>query len=122
MRDFIDQLMGTGAAWVIVLAHVAALAWAILRKSTTPALIVNLVLAAAVLAYNADHLGIMIEYRDVMPLALTIYAVAAFVFAACTLAGLRVPAWINWTVFGINFSLGVLLLVFLATFKITRLF
>jgi hypothetical protein len=123
MRTFIDQFMGVGAAWAIVLAHIAALAWAaILRRGMTPALTVNLVLSAAVLAYNADHLGIMLEFADAAPLAITAYAMAAFILSACALCGLRIPAWINWTIFAINFSLGTLLLVFLATFKITRLF
>jgi hypothetical protein len=106
-----------------VLAHIAALAWAaILRRGMTPALTVNLLLSAAVLAYNADHIGIMLEFADTAPLAITVYAMAAFILSACALYGLRIPAWINWTIFAINFSLGVLLLVFLATFKMTRLF
>jgi hypothetical protein len=123
MRTFIDQFVGTGAAWAIVLAHIAALAWsAILRRGMTPALIVNLVLSATVLAYNADHLGMMIESTDVAPLALTAYALAIFLCAACALCGLRIPAWLNWSLFAVNFGLGVLLLAFLATFRITRLF
>jgi hypothetical protein len=123
MRTFIDQFMGAGVAWAIVLAHVAALAWAlILRKGMTPALIVNLVLSAVVLAYNADHLGIMLEFADTAPLAITVYAMAAFILSACALYGLRIPAWTNWIIFAINFSLGALLLAFLATFKMTRLF
>lgn len=118
-----DQFMGAGAATMIVLAHVAALVWAlILRKGMTPALTVNLVLSATVLAYNADHLGIMLQYADTAPLALTAYALAAFVCAACALYGLRIPAWINWTVFAVNFSMSVLLLTFLTFFKMTRLF
>lgn len=123
MRAFIDQFMGAGVAWAIVLVHVAALAWsAILRRGMTPALIVNLILSAAILAYNADHLGIMLEYADTAPLALTVYAMATFVFAACALCGLRIPAWINWSAFAVNFALGVLFLAFLATFRMTRLF
>jgi hypothetical protein len=123
MRTFIDQFMGAGAAWAIVLAHIAALAWAaVLRKGMTPALIVNLVLSAAILAYNADHLGIMLEYADYTPLAVTVYAMAIFVLSACALYGLRIPAWINWSVFAVNFGLSVLFLAFLATFKMNRLF
>jgi hypothetical protein len=115
--------MGAGAAAASVLVHVAALAWAaILRKGMTPALVVNLVLSAAILAYNADHLGIMLQYADVAPLALMVYATVALVCSACALCGLRIVAWINWTVFAVNFSLSVLLLAFLAFFKMTRLF
>ncbi|HEY4142505.1 MAG TPA: hypothetical protein VGM57_13885 [Pseudolabrys sp.] len=122
MRVLVDQFMGTGLAAAIVLAHVAALVWAtVLRKGMTPALIVNLVLSAAVIGYNADHLGVMLEFADAAPLALTAYAAAAFLCAACALYGLRIPARINWTVFAVNFSMSVLLLVFIVTFKITRL-
>ena len=123
MRTFIDEYMGAGAAAVIVLAHVLAFSWAvILRKGMTPALVVNLVLSAAILAYNADHLGIMLQYADVAPLALVVYAAAALVCAACALYGLLIPAWINWTVFAVNFGLSVLLLAFLTFFRMTRLF
>jgi hypothetical protein len=123
MRTFIDQFMGVGAAWAIVLAHIAALAWAaILRRGMTPALTVNLVLSAAVLAYNADHLGIMLEFADAAPLAITVYAMAAFILSACALCGLRISTWLNWTIFAVNFGMSVLFLVFIATFKMTRLF
>src|SRR5258708_5715667 len=116
MRTFIDQFMGAGAAWALVLAPMGALVWAgVLCDGMAPARIVNLVLSAAVLAYNADHLGIMLEFADYAPLAITVYAMAAFILSACALYGLRIPAWINWTIFAINFSLGVLLLAFLAT-------
>ena len=123
MRTFIDQFMGAGVAWAIVLAHIAALAWSkILHRGMTPVLVVNLVLSAVVLAYNADHLGIMLEYGDTAPLALTVYALVTFVLAACALCGLRIPAWINWSTFAVNFGVSVLFLAFLATFSITRLF
>lgn len=122
MRTLIDQFMGAGAAAAIVLVHVAALAWAaILRKGMTPALILNLVLSAAILAYNADHLGDMLQYADVAPLALMVYAAMALVCSACAPYGLRIAAWINWTIFAVNFGLSILLLAFFVFFKMTRL-
>ena len=123
LRTFVDQFMDANAAIVIVLAHVAALAWAVmLRKGMVPALIVNLVVSAAILAYNADHLVIMLRYADCALLALTAYAAATFVCAAGALYGLRIPAWINWTAFAVNFALSTLLLAFLLFFKINKLF
>jgi hypothetical protein len=122
LRAFVDQLMGAKAAIVIVLTHIAALAWAVmLRKGIGPALLLNLVLSAAIFTYNADHLVIMLRYADYAPLALTAFAAATFVCAAGALYGLRIPAWINWTAFAINLALSTLLLVFILTFKITRL-
>lgn len=123
VRTFVDQFMGANAAIVIVLAHVAALAWAVvLHKGKAPALILNLVLSAAIFAYNADHLVIMLRYADYAPLALMAYATVIFVCAAGALCGLRIPAWINWTAFAVNFVLSILLLAFLLFFKINRLF
>lgn len=123
VRTFVDQFMGANAAIIIVLAHVAALAWAtVLRKSVAPALLLNLVLSAAILAYNADHLVIMLRYADYAPLALMAYAAVTFVCAAVALCGLRIPTWINWTAFAVNLALSILLLAFLFFFKINRLF
>jgi hypothetical protein len=123
LRTFVDQVMGANVAIVIVLAHVAALAWAVLlRKGVVPALILNLVLSAAIFTYNADHLVIMLRYADYAPLALTAFAAVTFVCAAGTLYGLPIPAGINWTAFAVNLILGILLLAFILTFKITRLF
>lgn len=121
-RMFIDQWMGSTLVIVIVLAHAAALVWAlVLHKGMAPALILNLVLSAAIVAYNADHLVVMLRYADYAPLALTVFAAAAFACAAATLYGLLIPAWINWTIFAVDFSLSILLLVFMLTFRINRL-
>jgi hypothetical protein len=54
------------------------------RKGIVPALMLNLVLSAAILAYNADQLVVMLRYADYAPLALTAFAAAAF---ACAAAG-----------------------------------
>jgi hypothetical protein len=123
LRTFVDELMGTNVAIVLVVAHIAALAWAVLlRKGMTPALLLNLILSAVILAYNADHLLIMLQYADFTLLALMVYAAAVLACSAGALYGLRMPTWINWTAFAINFGLSILLLAFLATFKMTRLF
>jgi hypothetical protein len=123
LRTLIDQLMGAGAATVIVVAHLAALAWAVvLRKGMTPVLLLNLILSATILAYNAGHLGIMLQSPDYAPLALMAYAAAALACSAGALCGVRIPGWINWTAFAVNLSLSILLLAFLALFRMTRLF
>jgi hypothetical protein len=123
LRAFIDQLMGVRMAIAIVLAHVAVLIWAVpLRKGIVPALLLNLILSAAIFAYNADHLATMLQYADYAPLALTAFEAATFACAAGTLYGLRVPAWINWTAFAVNLALSALLLSFAWSFKMTRLF
>lgn len=123
LRTFVDNLMGANVAIVIVLAHLAALAWAAaLRKGMTPVLLLNLILSAAVLVYNADHLSIMLRGADFAPLALMAYAAVALACSAGALCGLRIPAWINWTAFAFNLALSILLLAFLTFFKMNRLF
>jgi hypothetical protein len=123
LRTLIDQFMGANTAIVIVLAHLAALAWAAaLRKGMTPVLLLNLILSATILAYNAGHLGIMLQSADYAPLALMAYAAAALACSAGALCGVRIPAWINWTAFAVNLSLSILLLAFLALFRMNRLF
>jgi hypothetical protein len=123
MRTFIDQYMSAGAAAALVLAHIAALAWALaLRKGATPALVLTLVVSAAILAYNADHLAMMLQHGDTAPLALSVYAAVALACAAGALCGGRIPAWTNWTAFAFNLTLSILLLTFLALFKMNRLF
>jgi hypothetical protein len=122
LRSFIDQFMGVRVALVLVLVHVAALGWAVLRKGTAPALLLNLILSATIVAYNGDHLAMMLRYADTAPLALTAFEAVTFVCAAGTLYGLRIPAWINWTAFAVNLALSALVLTFAWTFKMNRLF
>jgi hypothetical protein len=123
LRTFIDGIMGANVATVIVLAHIAALGWAVvLRKGMVPALVLNLVLSAAILAYNAGHVISMLQYADYAPLALMAYATAAFACSAAALYRLRIPTWINWTAFAANFGLSILLLAFLLFFKMNPLF
>jgi hypothetical protein len=50
------------------------------------------------------------------------YAVVIFVCAASALCGLLIPAWINWAAFAVNSALSTLLLAFMWSFKINRLF
>jgi hypothetical protein len=94
----------------------------VLRKGMAPALLLNLILSAAILAYNADHFAMMVQYADYAPLALMAFAAVTFACAAGALCGLRIPAWINWTAFAGNFSLSILLLAFFWFFKMNRLF
>lgn len=123
LRTFVDNLMGVNAAIVIIVAHLAALAWAaVLRKGITPVLLLNLILSATILAYNAGHLSIMLQSTDYAPLALMANAAAALACSAGALCGIRIQPWINWTAFAVNLSLSILLLAFLALFRMNRLF
>jgi hypothetical protein len=124
LRALIDQLMEHKAtSVVIVLAHVAALIWAVaLRKGLGPALGLNVIVAAGILAYNADHLGIMLRYADYAPLVLMAFALATLLISAAALFGLPVPGAMIWTAFAGNFILSALFMAFALLFKMNRLF
>jgi hypothetical protein len=124
LRALIDQLMEHKAtSVVIVLAHVAALIWAVaLRKGLGPVLGLNLVIAAGILAYNANQFGTMLHYADYAPLVLMVFALATLLISAAALFGLPVPGAMIWTAFAGNFILSALFMAFALLFKMNRLF
>ena len=124
LRALIDQLMEHKAtSVVIVLAHVAALIWAVaLRKGLGPVLGLNLVIAAGILAYNADHLGIMLRYADYPLLALMAFALVTLLISAAAIFGWRIPVALIWITFAGNFIMSTLLMAFALLFKMNRLF
>jgi hypothetical protein len=124
LKALIDQLIEyKPTAVILVLAHVGALLWALgPRGSIVPALALNLVMAAGILAYNAQGFGLVLANADWALMALAAFALANLLGSAAALYGLRIPAGIVWTIFGVDFALSVLLAAFLFLFKINRLF
>ncbi len=124
LHAIIDQLMDSRATpIVIVLAHVGAMIWALSpRKAIVPVLVLNIVMAAAILAYNAEGFGYAVSHSDWGLLALMAFALANLIASSAALAGLAVPRAIVWTGFGVDLALSLLLTVFMLTFKIDRLF
>lgn len=124
LRALIDQLMEHKAtSVVIVLAHVAALIWAVaLRKGLGPVLGLNLVIAAGILAYNANQFGSMLDYADYRLMALMAFALATLLISAGALFGLRIPAALIWIAFAGNFAMSLLFMAFALLFRMDRLF
>lgn len=120
----IDQLMGTNATpIVVVLTHIGAMTWALgPRRSIASVLVVNIVIAAAILAYNIPAAGYALSHADWALLALTAFALANLIASGAALAGLAVPRAIVWAGFGVDLALGMLLTAFMLTFRIDRLF
>ena len=77
--------------------------------------------AAAVLAYQLPSGGIAIV-QDNAVLLLVAFEIVTALTSIGALCGLRIPSWIVWFTFAINFLLIAALAVFLLTFKMTRLF
>lgn len=106
---------------LIVLAHAISIVWWIVRRDIRPAIFTNILTAAAVLWEQGGHFFIAMEYRDYAILLLLVFETVTLILAIAKFAGVRIPAYAIWLAFAINFALGVPLLIFMFTFKMTRL-
>jgi hypothetical protein len=123
VKTVLDALLNYQVAHVvIVLAQGAVLLWvAGFRKGIKPILVVNLIVAATVLLYNATRLPIAIHYQEYRLLGLVAFECGAMIASAGALLGVRIPAWLIWLAFGVNLLLSAALMIFMLTFKMTRL-
>jgi hypothetical protein len=123
LRTAIDQVMASASGpTVIALAHVGALAWAVLRRGgMTPVLVLNVAMAAGILAYNGQGIGRAVDNEDWGLLALVAFALANLLCSGAALFGVRVPRLVVWTGFGADLVLSLLLVAFMFLFKIDRL-
>ena len=120
-RAAIDQLMNDKVAPLLMaLAFGGAPPWAMTRRDIKPALVVNLIVAAAVLAYQFPLQGTAV-LQDSALLRLVAFEIVTALTSMGALCGLRIPNWIVWLTFAINFLLIAALAAFLLTFKM-RLF
>ena len=121
LRAAIDRIIEFGPSSIgFVLAHVVALIWAWWSRRLAPVLALNLIFAVGIIVYNLPDLGSIIAEFDVR-LALIVFAMVSLLGSAAAIARWRFAAWIVWTAFAVDFALCSALLVFLLTFKITRL-
>lgn len=117
-----SNLQLTVLALAALVAHILALAFAVMRGRTEPALIVNLAVGGFALVALAQNLRWLRP-----PVDLQVAAVAAVEFAAVVIAALalwghyRAAVMGSWVVFGVNFLASGLAVAFIFTFKITRL-
>ncbi|MDI1343787.1 MAG: hypothetical protein PSV22_06775 [Pseudolabrys sp.] len=123
LRAMIDQVIAFApSSIVIALAHVGALAWALLRRGgMTPVLVLNVAMAAGILAYNGQGIGRAVSNEDWGLLALIAFALANLLCSGAALFGMRVPRQVLWVGFGVDLALSVLLVAFMFLFKINRL-
>jgi hypothetical protein len=123
LRDLLDQLMAAkSTSVVIVLAHAGALAAAFgPYKTIKPALLLNLIVAGGILAYNAADVQAMIGHANWTLLALTVFALVTLLCSLGALYGLRIPRWLIWSEFAVDFALSVLLMAFMFLIRFDRM-
>jgi hypothetical protein len=113
----------------IVLIHLAALAWVLIRRrGMAPVLIVNLLFGAAVLAFVVPYLpnelayirsGGASELFDYKNAIVTAFEIVTLLVSALAFRG-ALPAKIGaWIGFAGNFALSLFAVVFALTFKFT---
>ena len=117
MTDAFVQAVVAG----LVLLHGGALLWsAVLRKGITAVLWLNLLCSAAVAAYWLPQLSEVFHYVQAFQ-AFVAFEFAVLATSLLAVLRVRVPHALIWTEFSVHFLLTVAALVFLLTFKITRL-
>lgn len=118
----LSNIMLQTTSVLVLLAHIATLVWALLRRDIRPVLWLNLCAAAGVWLYWAPRLGRVFDFADGQVfalLALTLVTAATSIAALC---GLRIPAFLIWLQFAVQATASALAVVFAFTFRITRLF
>jgi hypothetical protein len=105
----------------VLLAHVAAVAIAVLRRQSRPALSLNLVVAGATLVYLATDWRWLRAPLDLQVAGLAAFEVLVLAVALLALARHRAAVIGSWVAFGLHAVASALAVVFALTFRITRL-
>ena len=117
-----SNLQLTILAMAALVAHVLALAFALMRRRPEPALILNLLVGGVALVALALDLRWLRPPVDLQIAGLAAVEFAAVVLAALALRGRHRAAIVgSWIVFGLNFLASGLAVAFVFTFKIPRL-
>lgn len=98
---------------LILLAHVAALLWALLRRGNTPAAWLNLAVAAGVWLYWIPRFG-QIYHQDAM---LLVFELATAIVSIAVFGGVRLAPYVMWFAFAIHSGVAAAAVIF--AFKFT---
>jgi hypothetical protein len=110
-------------ALLLVAVQAGVMAWALMRREVTAVVVLNLLGATGVLIAIAPEL---IAYETLAE-DFVRFLVALLVFEAVTLAtslawfARQRLAWLVWTEFAVHAALSLAVLIFVFTFRITRL-
>jgi hypothetical protein len=120
----IPNLAPEAGALLAVLAQAGALIWALARGDLTGVVLINLLGAGGFLVATLPTLGVSMKTLDQDFLSLLF---ALLVFEMVTLATSLLwfldshLAWLAWTEFSIQGLLSLAVLIFIFTFRVTRL-
>jgi hypothetical protein len=122
-RNILDALLDDKATHVVnVAVQLGVLLWAAaFRGGLKPILAVNLVISITVLLYNATQWPAAIQYREYPLIGLNLFELAVLIASAGALYGLRIPSWLVWIAFLVNFLLCMALMLFVLAFSMTRM-
>lgn len=118
-----DNQVAEAVLVLALAAHAAALLWLLRpRNRLGPLLSVNAAVSACILAYQAQRIRYVLALPADYPL-LALVAFEALVLAAAAWAvrGRRLPVVVSCLAFALHLCAGIAALVFLLTFRITRL-
>jgi len=111
------------ASLAMLASCIGVLFWAFaLRRGMVPILLVNMLTASLVLAYQAPRLFITIRTGDVPVIALIVFELSTLTLAALALGGTRVFLFASMAAFAVNGLAGLAAAIFAFSFRMTRLF
>jgi hypothetical protein len=118
----VSNLQLTMVAVTALAAHVLALAAAVMHRGPQAAFSVNLAVAGVALIVLATNLRWLRAPIDLPVVGLALLEVLVFALTALALArGYRAAVAGSWAAFALHFLASALAVVFVLTFKITRL-
>lgn len=107
---------------IALAGHIAALIAALMGRGARPALVLDIAVAVAVLAYIAAHPKAFAMGIDWAIVWLAVFEVAVLVVAIPPLIAARQPFAGAWVAFGLHTAALAAALIFALTFRIDRLF
>lgn len=118
-----DQVAKTVLA-VALTAHVAALFWLMgSRNRLGPLLSVNIAVSACILAYQAQRLRyILAAPLDQGILGLIAFEILVLAATTCAFRRGRLPIVASYLAFAVHACASIAAMVFMLTFRVTRLF
>ena len=108
-------------AVALLFAHVAVLVVVLRSRGKIDWMIgLNLLVSAGVMIYWAPRLSELFGYVDLV-VAFVAFELAVLIVSILAVSRFRMPPAIHWIAFTANFLLSIAALVFILTFRITRL-
>ena len=105
----------------LLLAHVAVLVVALRSRGKSGWVVgLNLLVSTGVMTYWAPRVSELFGYVDLV-LAFVAFELAVLIVSILAVSRFRIPPAIHWIAFTANFLLSIAALVFMLTFRITRL-